>query len=66
MALIDAPPRPAPQTLVRNAPARQAALPLASNGVQRWLWESRFGAILIEVAGDDVFVNGQRVVPHRP
>lgn len=47
-------------------PAAQAALPLASPGVQRWVWEGRYGPMLIEVAGEDVFVNGQRVPPHAP
>lgn len=46
------------------AEALQPSLPLASDGVQRWVWHSRFGAMLIEVAGDEVFVNGQRVEPH--
>ena len=45
---------------------QQPSLPLASQGVQRTLWHSRFGAMLIEVVGDQVFVNGQRVEPHRP
>lgn len=38
-------------------------LPLAARGVQRFVWASRFGAILIEVAGDEVFVNGGKVLP---
>lgn len=42
----------------------QVPLPLAAPGVQRWLWHSRFGDMLIEVVGADVFVNGQRVQPH--
>lgn len=41
-------------------------MPLGSDGVRRWVWESRHGAILIEVVGDDTFVNGQRVEPHAP
>lgn len=44
----------------------QPSLPLASDGVQRWVWHSRYGAMLIEVVGADVFVNGQRVEPHAP
>lgn len=32
----------------------------------RWVWQSKFGAILIEVVGPDVFVNGQRVEPYAP
>jgi hypothetical protein len=42
----------------------QPALPLASDGVRRWLWHGRFGDMLIEVVGEQVFVNGQRVQPH--
>ena len=42
----------------------QPALALASDGVQRWVWQSSFGPILIEVVGTDVLVNGQRVEPH--
>ena len=42
----------------------QAVLPLASAGVQRWVWESKYGAILIEVVEDRVFVNGELVEPH--
>jgi hypothetical protein len=42
----------------------QPSLPLASDGVSRWVWQSKFGAILIEVDGPDVFINGQCVVPH--
>lgn len=36
-------------------------LPLATAGVLRYVWESRYGEILIEVVGDEVFVNGSRV-----
>jgi hypothetical protein len=32
--------------------------------VQRWVWQGRFGPMLIEVIGEQVFVNGQRVEPH--
>ena len=30
--------------------------------VQRWVWQSRYGSIVIEVRGDDAYVNGQKVV----
>jgi hypothetical protein len=48
------------------APGEQAepSLPLASEGVQRWVWHSRYGAMLIEVTGGEIFVNGERVEPH--
>ncbi len=53
-----------PDVLLRPAhepPHPQQDLPLASEGVLRYVWESRFGAMLIEVRGEDVFVNNQRV-----
>jgi hypothetical protein len=46
--------------------ALQAPLPLAAPGVLRQVWEGRWGSMLIEVVGDQVFVNGQRVEPHVP
>lgn len=39
----------------------QAALPLATEGVQRYVWQSAFGQILIEVRDGVAFVNGERV-----
>ncbi|HET7793793.1 MAG TPA: hypothetical protein VFL64_10460 [Rhizobacter sp.] len=38
-------------------------LPLAAEGVQRYVWEGRFGAMLIEVRDGHAYVNGQRVEP---
>ncbi len=32
----------------------------------RWVWHGRYGTIVIEVRGEDVFVNGERVEPHAP
>lgn len=51
---------------VMLAPDEQVApsLPLASDGVQRWVWQGRYGAMLIEVIGDEIFVNTRRVEPH--
>jgi len=45
-------------------PPPQSPLPLATDGVQRWVWEGRFGSMLIEVIGAQVRVNGQPVEPH--
>jgi hypothetical protein len=50
-----------PEVLARRGPNPQADLPLSAEGVLRYVWESRFGSMLIEVAGGRVFVNGQRV-----
>ncbi len=55
-----------PEVRVGQVDDRQAPLPLASPGVLRWIWHSRFGPMLIEVVGDESFVNGQRVEPHEP
>jgi hypothetical protein len=53
-----------PEVLLRHTDDRQTVLPLSSEGVLCYVWESRYGPILIEVLGEDVFVNGQRVEPH--
>ena len=52
--------------LLRHADDPQTVPPLATDGVSRWVWESKFGQILIEVVGNDVFVNGDRVEQHVP
>jgi hypothetical protein len=60
-------PPPALDVIVGHADDdAQPPLPLASDGVLRWVWHSRFGEMLIEVMGDEVFVNGQRVNRHAP
>lgn len=53
-----------PEALLRSVEDRQTALSPATDSVLRYVWDSRYGAILIEVSGEDVFVNGQRVEPH--
>lgn len=55
-----------PDVMLLPSENQQPSLPLASAGVLRWVWHGRFGAMLIEVVGDAVFVNGQRVEPHPP
>ena len=42
---------------------QQADLPLATSGVLRYIWEHRFGEMLIEVVDGAVLVNGKRVEP---
>lgn len=51
-----------PEVLLRREPS-QTELPLAAEGVQRYVWESRFGDMLIEVREGRIFVNGSLVVP---
>jgi len=53
-----------PEVLLGIHSSDEPQLPLASEGVQRYVWEGRFGAMLIEVKGSAVFVNGQQVEPH--
>ncbi len=55
-----------PERLLRIDASSQVPLPLATQGVLRYVWESRFGEILIEVVGDRTFVNGQVVEPLNP
>lgn len=54
-----------PEILRRENPSDQVELLLAADGVQRFVWEGRWGAMLIEVVGDRVSVNGQPVEPFR-
>lgn len=51
-----------PEVLMGTQRADEPALPLATEGVQRFVWRSAFGPILIEVRDGAAFVNGQRVV----
>ena len=53
----------APDVLVRLTATPQLDLPLAADGVLRYVWESRFGPMLIEVRGGQVLVNGAVVEP---
>jgi hypothetical protein len=59
-------PSPVLDVIIGQADDAQPPLPLASDGVLRWVWQSRFGEMLIEVVGDEVLVNGQRVNRHAP
>jgi hypothetical protein len=51
-----------PEVLLGVQPADQPALPLAAEGVQRYVWHSAYGPMLIEVHDGAAFVNGQRVL----
>jgi len=51
------------EVLSRRDARPQADLSLASEGVLRYVWESSFGAILVEVKDGSVYVNGQLVEP---
>lgn len=55
-----------PEVLARQKSSSQADLPLATEGVLRYVWESRFGPMLIEVRQGRAYVNGQPVEPGDP
>ena len=51
------------EVLARRGDNPQADLPLAAEGVLRYLWEGKFGPLLIEVKDGQALVNGQVVEP---
>jgi hypothetical protein len=51
-----------PEVVMGAQPVDQPALPLATEGVQRYVWHSAYGAMLIEVRDGAAFVNGKRVL----
>jgi hypothetical protein len=50
-----------PEVLLGAQPTDQPNLDLASEGVQRYVWHSAYGAMLIEVLDGAAYVNGKRV-----
>lgn len=66
---------PSPRSAAARSPRTDAppgqvhgepSLPAGNGSAQRWVWHSRFGANLIEVIGEQIYVNGQQVVRHAP
>jgi hypothetical protein len=55
-----------PEILLAADSRREPLLPLVTEGVQRYVWEMRFGTMLIETRDGEVYVNGQRVEPFVP
>lgn len=55
-----------PEVLARREPSPQVDLPLGTDGVLRYVWEGRFGPVLIEVRNGQVFVNERLVEPASP
>lgn len=53
-----------PEAHLRAAEAGHSTLPLAAEGLLWHVCEGRFGSILIEVIGEEIFVNGRRVEQH--
>ena len=52
-----------PEVEVGDVDASQPSLPLAAEGVQRFVWQTRHGPILIEVRDGAAYVNGDAVEP---
>ncbi|NRF71414.1 hypothetical protein HLB44_30955 [Aquincola sp. S2] len=57
---------PLPEVHVGAGDNLEPELPLATDGVRRYVWHGRFGDMLIEVEGDKAFVNGEPVRPAEP
>ena len=55
-----------PEILARREASPQADLPRTAEDVLRYVWESKFGDMLIEVKDGRSFVNGQSVEPAEP
>lgn len=51
-----------PEVLVGRHDDAEPSLSLASEGVQRYVWNGSFGPMLIEVRDGAAFVNGKRVM----
>ena len=51
-----------PEVLIDPQGADEQSLELASEGVQRYVWNGAYGPMLIEVRGGAAYVNGQRVM----
>ncbi len=51
-----------PEVIRRLDSTSQVDLPLSTEGVLSYVWESRFGEMLIEVVDGQVRVNGASVV----
>lgn len=56
-------PTPLSEILRLREASPQKPLPLATEGVLRYVWEHRFGSMLIEVVGNDVLIDGKLVEP---
>jgi hypothetical protein len=52
-----------PEILLGIDSSQEPQLPFVAEGVQRYVWEGRFGPMLIEVKQGVAYVNGQRVEP---
>lgn len=51
-----------PEILLGAQPDDQSSLVLATDGIQRYVWQGAYGSMLIEARDGVAFVNGQRVL----
>ena len=61
MATASASTSPCPEILLGEQDPGQLPLSLATDGVLRYVWQSAFGPILIEVREGTAYVNGEPV-----
>jgi len=54
---------PVPEQHVGEVDPAQADLPLAADGMLRYVWHGKFGDMLLEVRDGQAFVNGEAVTP---
>jgi hypothetical protein len=54
-----------PEVLLGQDTFAEPEMPLATEGVQRYVWHSRFEAMLLEIKDGVAYVNGQAVEPMR-
>lgn len=54
------------EVLLRRSVSPQGDLPLSADGILRYVWESWFGSMLIEVREGQVLVNGKVVESAEP
>jgi hypothetical protein len=50
-----------PEVVLGESDPTQPLLPLAAEGVQRYVWHAAHGEMLIEVRDGSAYVNGKRV-----
>jgi hypothetical protein len=60
--------RPSPDAARRSddADAAGSRAGATTRETARWVWHGPYGPIVIEVIGDSVYVDGDRVEPYRP
>jgi hypothetical protein len=56
-------PSPTPEIHIDLPNPGEPELPLAADGLLRYVWHSRFGDMLVEVHDGCAFVNGEAVEP---